>query len=300
MRTATIFLFVIFLVASHTLLTAQIPDLGQFLPSQENNKALRTAEVLQSLHWQELQQYCKTHTGHYTHEKKDSLIIEYEYVQQGYVSYFTLTSYQGYVLEYNSHTDNSTKESTTAYFDKNLWLEFAHRYLHHLPDSLKLSTQEPQNILKAYYRLLGVQTREEYGWICEYSTVGRATARRRAVIDLLGRKDLLQKLLRYPNIHVQLYAVDALIYTDYRDKQDIEKHKTDTEYVRFIEEHLLTESDWRYIYALRDSKQAVKTCMSGTGSFKMYGKTTAELLSDDAIAQIPEHYKELQELGYLR
>jgi hypothetical protein len=66
--------------------------------------------------------------------------------------------------------------------------------------------EEPQRILKSYYHLLGLDTRDEYGWTCEYSTVGRPPEKRIATIELskYKRVDLLKKLLTYPNFQTQL------------------------------------------------------------------------------------------------
>lgn len=126
-------------------------------------------------------------------------------------------------MEYNSKITNTTKPSNTSYFDKTVWVSYVYDKLINLPDSLKISLDEPSEILKAYYKLLGVDTRDEYGWICEYSTVGMPTEKRRALIEIIkqNRTDLLKKLLDYPNVQIQLYASDGLIYIDHETKNEI-------------------------------------------------------------------------------
>ena len=258
------------------------------------------------MNWEKLKEFSKSNEGHYTYERKDSLLVKYEYVQQGRVADFKIISFNDKVLEYRCQISNTSKETNTNYFDKKLWLKYAHTYLPNLADSLKLSINEPKRILKAYYELLGVGTYDEYGWICEYSTVGRATDRRMAVIELLGREELLWQLMEYPNVHVQLYVADALIYSDFRNKQMIEeykenrKYRTSREMIKYLKDELLTKAEWKKIYELRDSNQKVSTCKSGTGSFKIYENNTSELLSEQAISEIPKRYEELRELGYLR
>ena len=298
--------FIILTLVFNLMLNAQNLDFGNF-PSENNvEKPMLTSDLLKSLNWEELKVFSNSNEGHYTYERKDSLLLEYKYVQQGLVADFKIISFNDKVLEYRSQISNTSKETNTNYFDKKLWLEYAHSYLPNLPDSLKLSTKEPKRILKAYYRLLGVGTYDEYGWICEYSTVGRATDRRMAVIELLGRDELLWQLLEYPNVHVQLYVADALIYSDFRDKQRIEEYKENRKYktardmIKYLKDELLTKAEWKKIYKLRDSNQKVSTCKSGTGSFKIYENNTSELLSEQAISEIPKRYEELRELGYLR
>jgi predicted nucleic-acid-binding Zn-ribbon protein len=151
---------------------------------------------------------------------------------------------------------------------------------------------------------LGVNTNDEYGWICECSSVGVAPGKREAVIQLLSRIELLWKLFDYPNTQTRMYAADALIYKDYLTKKMIDKEKKkDSEYSNGIIENLksklMTKAEWQKIFNLRDSNLTVKTC-GNTGSSKIYDSTTSGLLSDKAIDEIPGQYKLLEDLGYLR
>ncbi len=192
-------------------------------------------------------------------------------------------------MEFKSQISNSSKETDAAYFDKTIWLEYSHNYLRNLPDSLKLTVEEPKNILKAYYKLLGVGTHDEYGWICEYSTVGMLTDRRRAVIQLFWRPDLLLQLLDYQNIYVQLYVADTLIYLDHNNKTNKENSSIE----------LLTKEEWTKIDQLKNSNQIINTC-GNAGSYKLYEKTTLELLSKKSISQIIKNYEMLKRMGYLK
>lgn len=70
------------------------------------------------------------------------------------------------------------------------------------------------------------------------------------------------------------------------------------EYKAILENQLLTESDWKKIYKLRDSGQMIKTCCNGTGSYKIYETKIFELLSEKAISEIQKKYEELKNSGY--
>ncbi|MCB0777523.1 MAG: hypothetical protein KDB99_14520, partial [Chitinophagaceae bacterium] len=305
-------------------------DFSKFPVGQSDTTTLFTADLLNKINWQAIKGFCTGSNGHYAYERKDSLLTTYEYVKQGREASFEIISYKGTVLQYYSDAGNSKQQSTTSFFDKNVWLKYVSEMMPSLPDQFKINRDEHNNILKAYYRLLGVDTRDEYGFICEYSTMGRATDRRMAVIVLLKqhRIDLLKKLIEYPNLQTKLYAVDALIYNDYTAKEKIkqleknvkenqkqldrlQKKNTDrikidnlqdqikasTDTISVSKADLLTDTEWKVIYSLRDSNLTVKTC-GNSGSYKIYGTPISEVLSDKAIADIPKWYEGLKRLGY--
>lgn len=298
-------LFIFFLVFTLSLNAQSTINFGYFPTDINDKKPIATSELLESLNWESIKEFSNSNNGHYAYTRKDSLLTEYEYVQQGRVASFEIKSFNGMVLEFYSEISNTSKPTNTNYFDKNIWLDYANSYLPNLPDSLKLTNKEPKNILKAYYQLLGVGTTDEYGWVCEYSTVGMPTSRRKAVVQLLEDVDLLWRLIDYPNIQTQLYVVDAIIYNDYRTKELIkERSKLLTVNSKILEDHikdlksqLLTKSEWNKIYQIRDSNRKVKTC-GNMGSYKIYDSTTTELLSKEAIERIPRSYKSLQHMGY--
>lgn len=323
----------IIIIATFSFLTtfSQSPvDFSKFISGQNDTVTLITADLLNKINWQAIKSFCTGTNGHYAYERKDSLLTTYEYVKQGRVASFEIISYKGTILQYYSDAGNSKPQSSTSFFDKNVWIKYVSEVMPSLPDQFKISIDEPNNILTAYYRLLGVKTRDEYGFICEYSTVGRATDRRMAVIALLKqhRIDLLKKLTEYPNLQTKLYAVDALIYNDYTAKekiQQLEKNvkekqkqldrlqkkntdrikidnlqdqiKASTDTISFSKADLLTDTEWKVIYSLRDSNLTVKTC-GNSGSYKIYGTPISEVLSDKAIADIPKWYEGLKRLGY--
>ena len=325
-RPFLIFIVTIFYRSSHS---QSVIDFSKFPIRQNDTATLKTADLLDKINWQAIKSYCKTAQGHYAYENKDSLLTSYKYVKQGYEVSFEIVSYDGTILEYYTDAGNNKQ---TSYFNKTVWLKYVNQKLPSLSDSFKLTKEEPNNILKSYYRLLGVDTRDEYGFICEYSTVGRATERRMAVIEILRqhRLDLIKKLVDYPNLQTKLYAVDALIFNDYSAKQKIQKSEQDiiqkqkqldrlqknnadkvkaeplsnqikafTDTIARQKSELLTADEWKVIYELRDSNQTVKTC-GNSGSYKIYGTPISELLSDKAIADIPKWYDGLKNLGYFR
>ena len=55
------------------------------------------------------------------------------------------------VMEYYSDAGSSKQQSSTSYFDKNIWLKYVSEMMPSLPEQFKLSRDEPNNILKATY-----------------------------------------------------------------------------------------------------------------------------------------------------
>ncbi|HEY5535639.1 MAG TPA: hypothetical protein VIL99_12000 [Ignavibacteria bacterium] len=310
-----------------------INEFGKFPVNYSEDNPILTSTLLEKLNWESIKKFCDTTKGHYVHTYNYDSLVEYAYTEQGYINHFTIISYKGSVLQFDTDIEKSSKPSRISYFDKNVWMSYVKNVLPNLPDSLQLKLDESKTILKSYYKLLGVNTRDEYGWICEYSTVGLATDRREAVIDLIKQEriDLLKKIIGYPNVQTQLYAANALIYLDYdmkieiatyqkeleQDKvqldslkkienirnsliESVERNIKDTKkIIEYVESKLLSKDDWNKIYKLRDSHQIVMIC-GNSGSYKIYESTTFDLLSDDAIAEIPKNYEELRNLGYLR
>jgi hypothetical protein len=312
-----------------TTYSQSVVDFSKFPTNQNDTTTLLTAELLDRINWKAIKSFCKTAQGHYAYENKDSLLISYKYIKQGYESSFVIVSYNGTILEYYTDAGNNKQ---TSYFGKTVWLKYVNQMLPSLSDMFKLAKEEPNNILKAYYRLLGVNTSDEYGFICEYSTVGRATERRMAIIELLQQRrfDLIKRLVNYPNLQTKLYAVDALIYNDYLVKQRIQELEEDikqkqkqidsfsksngdktkvenldnqiktlSDAIASYTPDLLTADEWKMIHELRDSKQTVRTC-GNAGSYKIYETAISDVLSDKAVADIPKLYDGLKSLGYFR
>lgn len=279
-------------------------DLNLFPFDNNQDSPIVTSDLLKKIDWKSIEKYCKKQDGHYSYEKPDSLRTDYEYVEQGRVVSFEIVSFRDTVLEYYFDNSKVQPAQRASYFDKKIWLSYVEYRLPDIPSDFKIDKNESDEIIKAYYRLLGVDTRDEYGWICEYSTVGMVTDRRMALIELIKnqRIDLLKNLLDYPNLQVQLYAIDALIYLDYDATKQIKKlsKKDSEENIKIISklEHLkMKESDWEKIYKLRDGEKIVLTC-GNAGSYKIYKTDISELLSDKSIREIPEKYETLKKYGY--
>jgi len=260
-----------------------------------------TSDWLETLNWDSIKNYCRENNTYLKQSfgvYPDRLKTVYTYIDFS-VGNFKVVCYNGFVLEYHSEKKETSK---TSYFDKNVWMQYVHDELPFLPDSLKISIDNPIEILKAYYQLLGVDVRKEYGWICEYSTVGMPPDQRKSILKILAYTDLLRKLIDYPDIQVQMYVVDALIYLDYLGKKQIKELEESTEYQtemkEVYEEWLLRKEDWQKIYAIRDSGKTVITCIDGTGSFRVYETNVSDLLSKKAISEIPTKYEALKKLGY--
>lgn len=325
------FLVILFNISILNLFSQTLIDFGKFPSKECDSLPLLTENLLQRINWETIKKYCDTSKSHHADTYKDSLITIYEYVEQGYVSHFLIKSYKGFVLQYESEITNTSQPSSSSYFDKNIWMHYVNDLLPELPATFRLTTEESPDILKSYYQLLGVNSRDEYGWICEYSATGRPPDKRLAVIDLIKdrRIDLLRKLLSYSNVQTQLYATDALIYIDFETKKRIETNQTKLNQqqekidslndlnssknyeiesakraianlngsIKYQENFLLTKKEWQGIYEFRDSKQIIKIC-GNTGSYKVYQTSTLELLSETAIAEIVKNYEEIKKLGY--
>lgn len=301
-KTISIILTIQILLLGLNLSSQSIIDFGKFPVSMNSEEPLTTVTLLKELEWDRIKEYSKNNDGHYAYKRRDSLRTEYEYVQQGGVASFEIISFNGKVLEFHAEDTQSSKPFRIDYFDKKLWLEYVEYKMPNLEERFKISVEEPRNILKAYYILLGVDSRDEYGWICEYSTVGMPPKRRRAILELLQEHEMLINLLDYPNIQTQMYVIDALIYEHKRAEKLIIKEK-DKEFKEFLQSQLLTKQNWKQIETLRAKKILVNTCgivtNSNAGSYKIYKSYTNELLSKKAIKKIPKKYKVFQKAGYL-
>jgi uncharacterized protein (DUF1697 family) len=302
-------------------------DFSKFPTSQGDTATLGTKELLTKINWEGIKDFCRVAQGHYVYEEKDSLLKEYRYLKQGYEAHFEITSYRNMVLEYHVDAGN---QKPVSYFNKNLWLKFVDEMLPSLPDQFKLAKEEPTNIAKTYYGLMGINPRSEYGFICEYNTAGMPPPGRMAIVVLLKqhRIDLIKKLADSPNLQAKLYAIDALIYIDYMAKENIRTLEKDiqkkedqlqrlqkknadqikigdlknqisrlSDSAALFKRDQLSDSDWQMIHDLRDSNQKVRTC-GNMGSYKIYLTPISELLSEKAIANIPKAYQLLKGLGY--
>ena len=269
---------VLFYLLTGTVHAQTLSDFGK-IPNTID-QSIATEELLTQLDWKSIQNFCQKKEGFYAHKKENGLLTEYEYVKQGRVESFQIISYKEKVLEFYFDVPEK-KRSNEYFFDKELWLNYVQEVIPGIPDTLILTKNEPADLLKGYYALLGVNATDEYGWICEYSAVGMPPKRRLGVIELIkhNRIDLLRKLKSHSNAQIKLYAIDALIY--------LKKFS-----------NVLSENDWKEIYKFRDSQTMIRTC-GNMGSYKIYETPIADLLSKKAIKQIPNKYKSLEKLGYL-
>lgn len=294
----TIFIILIALGHYHFLNAQSILDFGKFPFDESDSTAVSTSELLNRLNWKSLKVFCDSTEGHYARVYQDSLIAEYQYTKQGAFVYFKIRSFKGKVMSFNSEISENSKPTYTDYFDKNVWLSYSHTFLPEIPDSFKINSEIRKDILIAYYQLLGVDTRDEYGWICEYATVGRPPGRRIATINLRLEENLLLRLLDYPNIQTQLYAADALIFTDYETRQMIKEAK-ESDFKKYLKSKLLSKATWEKIFEIRDSNMSVRIC-GNMSSYKVYPSSTKELLSEEAINEIPKKYERLSDVGYFK
>lgn len=299
---------ILILICASSIVEAQsLFDIAKLPDDKNESKPILTQEVLERIDWPKIRSYCDSAEGHYAHERNDSLLTTYEYTKQGRTSYFFIKSFNGEILESRGAISEAPEPNHTSFFDKQVWLKYVDQELFNLPDSFKLTDIETKQVLVSYYQLLGVDSRDEYGWICEYSAAGFPPTKRLAVMTLIqnDRIDLIKRLLHYPNTQTQLYCADALIFLDYVFKARKSQGTLSTKkygkmkrkpYPEFDSQEL-TNSESETINRLRDSGQIIRTC-GNMGSYKVYPKEISELLSDKMVKEIPKQYDWLLYWGY--
>ncbi|KAA3622556.1 MAG: hypothetical protein DWQ02_25865, partial [Bacteroidetes bacterium] len=231
----------------------------------------------------------------------------YRYVKQGYTAAFSLTEFKGQVLEFESHIDSKFR---TSFFNKELWLKYVEEASQINESGWGLDKKQlenfPNRVILAYYKLIGFNTRDEYGWICEYSATGAPPEKRRAILDLIkyGHRNLILRLLDHPNVQTKLYAADALIYLHMvgeveNVKINYKRNGKKIKSLNFIykEDYKLSTNTWKKIYKIQQANYDVITC-GNMGSYKQYKSTTGKLLSMDSINDIYKNYNLIRIFGY--
>jgi hypothetical protein len=274
---------------------------------------LETADLLLELKWDERKKYCEEKGDFLVETHVDSFLTKFIFqkkrnVRSVNIERYEIYSFNGLVLEFNKRIFNDSLERKVEYFDKGLWSKYIKSAMPDLSHEYIISTSESKETLKSYYELLGLNTADEYGWICEYSTIGMMTERRKALLNLVedGRGDLLKKLINFPNNQTQLYAVDALLYLDHKIRAELEyikeslkegvpgisDEKINQSYLfTKRQEELLTEIEWKEIEILKSLDEEINTC-GNMGSFKIYISTMSELLSDEMILRVIKQYED--------
>ncbi|MCI4671764.1 MAG: hypothetical protein MRZ79_26720 [Bacteroidia bacterium] len=269
-------------------------------------------ELLEELNWENLKKFCDTTEEYSARIIENQHTKTYEYRERSRAgANFTLVVYKGKVLEYYASERNIFY---TSYFDRKLLIEYIYKDEKNRNSKWALSEKElsvqSNKVIEAYYTLLGfIDSRDEYGWLCEYSAIGYPPKKRRAVLTLINsnKRDFLVKLLDHPNTQTKLYAADALIYLDMvKEIETVEfnQFKGRRRGIRrlkisYIQSYKLKNNEWRKIKQIRDDKLDVVTC-GNSGSFKQYKSTTRELLSKESISEIYNNYQLLKKVGYLK
>lgn len=263
---------------------------GNFPNLQKTETYINTEDLLKYLNWERIVEDDITMTLKKLDFYKDSLLDVYHNWN------IHISSFENKVISFNFQTYYpSSKRFNFQYFDRKLWIDYCHKYLLNLPDSFKLSNNEEidDEALQSYYKLLGVGISENvYGWICESGTAGFISARRAAVKELIFYKEYLNKLINYPNIYTQLYALEGLIYKEYLDnKSVIEKEGLDLIY--FLKIRSFNNKIWDKVAKFRNSKISIDVCNNGDGGY-IYPVKIEEILSDESIRDIPNQFKMLK------
>lgn len=128
-----------------------------------------------------------------------------------------------------------------------------------------------------YYCLLGLSPGvDEYGWICEYSSVGMPPSQRSSALELVWtrRVDLLRQVLRGPSPEGRLYAAEALTY------------------LQTIVPGAIGTDDSIAIATLRARDDEIIVCEYGGGSFKQHVTRFTELFNESLVATAHSLYDE--------
>lgn len=260
---------------------------------------METADLLHALRWDSLSVACQRDASCRTssEESPDGLVRDYKVSTQD-DTWIQFSSYRGRVFDYTAVRAYGHRPLRVTFFDAETWTEYAHEALGEVADTLYAPADTEPDVLRAYYQLLGVGVSSEYGWICEYSTVGMAPPQRKAVIVLvdLWRIELLEQVLRGSNAEGRAYAAEALLYLDQQARAEIAAG-VEASHRRYRDFHLLTEQNRTAIEMLRQSDEVVRTC-GNAGSYKVYPIPMREVLSDSAIVSISDNYSNLRQLGY--
>ena len=277
----------------------------------EDDIPIPTEKFLKELNWENVIEYSQDHEKHYTNTNyysffdTDTLIKRYSYNHKNHQIYFELKSYNKEVLSFEAHQDSKIKENKISYFDKIVWKKYLKDKLPELPPKYHINIdEEPREIFEAYYKLVGLNSYDEYGWICEYSTIGMPPGKRQGTLKLaeFSRKDLLLKLFDYPNNQTKMYIIDALIYLDYKANDQIRFYNKyeifEGDQIDTLSKLLLTEKEKKEINQFINSSNVIKTC-GNAGSFKIYPKNSDELWGDEFHNQIIEKYEEIERIGQL-
>jgi hypothetical protein len=274
-------------------------------------REIRVEQLLQAFGWDTLRAACPDSLGYSrvscsatSRSNRDQLLVYHTLRFRDRTS-VDVTSFDGRVVRYRIfRVERRGIHLQAQYSNPTVWTEYAHRALDPAGEGLHIAPDAyPAEVVEAYYHLLGVEVDREYGWICEYSTVGSAPAQRRAVMRLIQEPnfDLLRRLLRAPDVETRLYAADALLYLRSR-KGEVRKefeHATPAELQEILERYQLTAEDLRLIEELRRSNEMVRTC-GNNGSYKIYLHPAREVLNDSEVRSIPANYAWLRSLGYGR
>jgi hypothetical protein len=314
-------LILIFVFFKSSLSAQSLINFGVIPPEIQSNEPIKTADLLKSIKWENLKEFASTNSNFTAEETLDGMTSSYSMYNLITLERFYLSGFNGNVYEFFSEFVKGNRPTSTTYFDKTVYENYIDFLMPELPKEFKLSGNESIEFYKDYYNFIRTDNNDEYGFTCEYGTIGSQPYKRNLVRAILksGRTDLLKKLIYYPNIQVQLYAIDALIYNDYKLKkleQEIQELKNQINNAGENEESItgnldimiirlqyknekilkngsLNKDEWDYIYKLRESGKEVVTC-GNSGSFKKYKTDISELLTDDVISKIPKKYENLE------
>ncbi|HRE40901.1 MAG TPA: hypothetical protein PLG90_06175 [Ignavibacteria bacterium] len=311
---------------------SQLLDNQFLLFNNQYNGPYKVDEILNKIKWDELVKYCKDNKDCFIYEINEDAIHQYKFSSRKDDSQFYLEVYNYEILRFKYSIDSKFLKNNIDFFDRIVYMKYVREYFKDIPPEFILDSNINNSLLESYYSLLGLGGSIEYGWICEYSSVGLPTQQRQALMEIMkyGYGDIiLQRLLAYPSIEIRLYAFEALFYSDHMHTKYIENEKsilknylkqedslklnsdtTDIEIKKELRSIRLSIKEMKdiinysdgllklapelsYIEDLKDSNLEVVTC-ENMGSYKSYLTPIREIITDDYLNNIIENFSELK------
>lgn len=294
-------------------------EVEQFDDNIREGDAIKTADLLEAIGWERIKANKHRRNDYIIETGEGKILDEFifnlgrggakntEYGRR-HIEHFRIKSYKGLVIEYFKQTEKDGNTHTSNYFNKALWLEYVEEALPAVPEEFKLTLKQDPQRLRNYYALLGLNTGDEYGWLCQGIEYTLPPERRRAVLELVREKNtyLLRKLIDYPDALVKLYAMEAMIYLDRKTRRELAylNARSKELFPDYTNEHyggstasltrdrlLLTDAEWEQIHTFRESNQQIKTC-GNIGTYKILESTTKELLSEEVMEEVFKMYED--------
>ncbi|MEO0895232.1 MAG: hypothetical protein AAFY71_02355 [Bacteroidota bacterium] len=253
----------------------------------------QTDSLLHILQWDSLDQQSQLSTllGTRIYERGELRI--YEYLQRNPQKYYQIGSFRNHIYSIYAYPVSHQKDAKLERFYQEVWLKIAHAELPNIEDKFFLKYTMSDEVFRAYYVLLGVDTEDIYGWDCEQEGFFQIRQRMAiltliSLLDLVDLKKICLLLLDYPLMETQMYAVEALLYLDYTSKKN-KGNPIFRDHRDLLKALKLNRQEIREIKAIKAAACKVRTCTYRSTESSPYS-TTKELLSKKELRHSFHNY----------